>query len=89
MSDWKTISCDVLVIGGGIGGLSCATAIKEHNPEADVLVVAGTSLAVWPAAGFIDYFSGHALIVANMTPTSADAKADLVIRDPVGQAFDW
>ena len=57
--------------------------------EADVLVVAGTSLAVWPAAGFINYFSGRALVVANMTPTSADANADLVIRDPVGQAFSW
>ncbi len=39
MSEWNKLSCDVLIIGGGIGGLSCATAIKEHNPDADVLVV--------------------------------------------------
>lgn len=56
---------------------------------ADVLVVAGTSLAVWPAAGFIEYFHGSALVVANLSPTSADAQADLVVRVPVGEAFDW
>ena len=39
MSEWNKLSCDVLVGGGGIGGLACATAIKEHNPNADVLVV--------------------------------------------------
>lgn len=57
--------------------------------RADVLVVAGTSLAVWPAAGFIDYFSGEHLVVANMTPTHADAGAEVVVRDPVGRAFAW
>lgn len=56
---------------------------------ADVLVVAGTSLAVWPAAGFIEYFRGSMMIVANLSPTSADANADLVVRVPVGAAFDW
>lgn len=57
--------------------------------SADVLVVAGTSLAVWPAAGFLRYFRGDRLVVANMTPTSADHDADLVLREPVGRLFDW
>ena len=39
MSNYATASCDVLVLGGGIGGLSCAVATKEALPEADVLVV--------------------------------------------------
>lgn len=56
---------------------------------ADVLVVAGTSLAVWPAAGFIDLFGGERLVVANISPTPADDRADLVVRTPLGQAFDW
>ena len=72
-------------------------ALDEHDIEAavdaiahaDVLVIAGTSLAVWPAAGFINYFKGAHLVVANMSPTPADGSADLVVRDPVGKVFSW
>lgn len=57
--------------------------------RADLLVIAGTSLAVWPAAGFVQLFSGPHLVVANLEPTSADERAEVVIRVPVGEAFGW
>ncbi|MBQ7920816.1 MAG: NAD-dependent protein deacylase [Lachnospiraceae bacterium] len=58
-----------------------------HIQNADVLIVGGTSLAVYPAAGLIDYFSGDKLVVINMSPTSRDAHADLVIAQPIGEVF--
>lgn len=56
--------------------------------RASLLIVAGTSLVVYPAAGLINYFSGDHLVLMNATPTSADAHADLIIRDPVARIFD-
>ena len=59
------------------------TAIRQ----ADVLIIGGTSLAVYPAAGLIDYFQGKHLIVINMSPTPRDRFADLCIHEPIGQVF--
>lgn len=56
--------------------------------QADVLIIGGTSLAVYPAAGLIDYFSGSKLIVINKTPTPRDSFADLVIQGSIGEVFD-
>ena len=56
--------------------------------RASTLIVAGTSLVVYPAAGLINYFSGDHLVLMNATPTSADAHADLTVRDPVARTFD-
>lgn len=56
--------------------------------EADLLIVGGTSLNVYPAAGMIDYYQGKALVLINQTPTRADSRADLVIRDPIGDVFE-
>lgn len=58
-----------------------------HIQNADVLIVGGTSLAVYPAAGLIDYFSGDKLVVINMSPTPRDSHADLVIPQPIGEVF--
>lgn len=58
-----------------------------HIHNADVLIIGGTSLSVYPAAGLIDYFKGDQLIVINMSPTSRDAHADLLIKEPIGQVF--
>ena len=55
--------------------------------KADTLIIGGTSLAVYPAAGFIHYFRGRHLVVINMSATAMDSSADLVIRDPIGQVF--
>ena len=56
--------------------------------QADLLIVAGTSLVVYPAAGLLNYFSGSHLVLMNATPTTADADADLIIRDPVAESFE-
>jgi len=55
--------------------------------EADTLIVAGTSLTVYPAAGFLDYFRGKNLVLINRDPTPADRKATLVIRENVGKVL--
>ena len=56
--------------------------------NAEVLIIGGTSLAVYPAAGLIDYFSGDKLVVINMAPTPRDKFADLLIQAPIGKVFD-
>ena len=54
---------------------------------ADLLIVGGTSLAVYPAAGLIDYFRGNHLVVINKAPTPRDKYADLLIKEPIGKVF--
>lgn len=54
---------------------------------ADVLIVGGTSLAVYPAAGLINYFSGSKLILINKSKTAYDKKADIVINDSIGKVL--
>ena len=55
--------------------------------EADVLIVGGTSLVVYPAAGLIDYYRGNKLVLINMSATSRDADADLVIEGKIGEVL--
>lgn len=55
--------------------------------EADTLIVGGTTLIVYPAAGLIRYFKGRKLVLINMSSTQADSIADLVIRDRIGEVF--
>ncbi len=55
---------------------------------ADVLIIGGTSLMVYPAAGLIQYFNGSKLILINKTETSADRNADLVIHGAIGEVLD-
>ena len=55
--------------------------------HADTLIIGGTSLVVYPAAGLIRYFRGDHLVVINMQPTNADAEADLCIAKPIGQVL--
>ena len=55
--------------------------------EADTLIVGGTSLVVYPAAGLIDYFRGRHLVLINKTETKADARAELVIREAIGEVL--
>ena len=57
--------------------------------QADLLVVAGTSLAVYPAAGLIDFFTGRRLVIVNRTPTPRDRQADLCIAANVGEVFGF
>ena len=55
--------------------------------KADTLIIGGTSLVVYPAAGLIRYFQGKHLVVINMQPTGADRSADLCIAKPIGQVL--
>lgn len=55
--------------------------------DADMLIIGGTSLVVYPAAGLIDYYSGYKLILINKSSTSRDADADLVIEDSIGKVL--
>ena len=55
--------------------------------EADMLIVGGTSLVVYPAAGLIDYFKGSHLILINKSKTERDSQADLIINDKIGEVF--
>ncbi len=52
-----------------------------------MLIIGGTSLAVYPAAGLIDYYQGDKLVLINKTPTSRDSMANLVITDSIGEVF--
>ena len=55
--------------------------------KADTLIIGGTSLVVYPAAGLINYFRGKNLILINKSSTSADNKANLVIHDAIGKVL--
>ena len=55
--------------------------------QADTLIIGGTSLVVYPAAGLIDYFRNKNLVLINKSSTSADNKADLVIHDAIGKVL--
>ena len=57
--------------------------------RADLLVIGGTSLVVYPAAGLVDYFRGSDLVIVNRDPTPADAGADLVCACDIAAAFDF
>ena len=55
--------------------------------KADTLIIGGTSLVVYPAAGLIDYFRGKNIVLINKSSTSADNKANLVIHDAIGKVL--
>jgi NAD-dependent protein deacetylases, SIR2 family len=81
------IKPDVVLYEEGLDNATVTGALREIS-EADVLIVAGTSLTVYPAAGFIDYFRGRDLVLINRDPTPADRVATLVIHDKVGKVLD-
>lgn len=58
-----------------------------HIAKADMLIIGGTSLVVYPAAGFIDYFRGKHLVLINKAETARDSQADLVIHDSIGKVL--
>ncbi|SEP97940.1 MULTISPECIES: NAD-dependent protein deacylase [Butyrivibrio] len=60
----------------------------SYIKNADVLIIGGTSLAVYPAAGLIDYYTGDKLVVVNKSATPRDSQADLVVQGSIGEIFD-
>lgn len=65
----------------------CIAGAVKYISEADVLIIGGTSLVVYPAAGLINYFHGSKLVLINKAATSADREADIVIREPIGEVL--
>lgn len=77
---------DVVLYEEGLNSATVNGAL-DAIMNADCLIVAGTSLAVYPAAGFIDYFRGKHFVLINKAPTSADVRAELVIHNSVGRVL--
>lgn len=81
-----TIKPDVVLYEEGLDQETISRTV-HHISKADMLIVGGTSLAVYPAAGLIDYFNGKYLVVINMSPTPRDNQADIVINKKIGEVF--
>ena len=80
------IKPDVVLYEEGLDNQTINESVKAIS-EAQVLIIGGTSLAVYPAAGLIDYFRGDHLVVINKAPTPRDKYADLLIKEPIGKVF--
>ena len=78
---------DVVLYEEGLDEQTMENAVNAIR-KADTLIVGGTSLAVYPAAGLLRYFRGDNLVVINKQPTSADAMANLLIHEPIGRTLD-
>ncbi len=78
---------DVVLYEEGLSSAVLAAAVR-HIREADMLIVGGTSLVVYPAAGLIDYYRGHRLVLINRGATPLDSRADLVLRCSIGSVFE-
>ena len=77
---------DVVLYEEGLDQQTLTDSVRAIS-QAQVLIIGGTSLAVYPAASLIDYFRGKCLIVINKAPTPRDRSADLLIKEPIGQVF--
>ena len=81
------IKPDVVLYGEPLRDDIMRSAI-EYISQADMLIVGGTSLSVYPAAGLIDHYRGSKLVLINRTATNADGRAALCIREPIGETLD-
>ena len=79
-----TIKPDVVLYEEGLDQHTIQRSIY-HISNADVLIIGGTSLTVYPAAGLIDYYNGNKLVLINKSVTAMDSRADLVISGPIGE----
>lgn len=66
---------------------SVITATIRYISQADMLIIGGTSLVVYPAAGLVHYYKGNKLVLINKGATDMDNSADLVLREPIGEVF--
>ena len=81
-----TIKPDVVLYEEGLDSATIEGAVADIR-EADLLIIGGTSLAVYPAAGLINYFRGNRLVLINKSPTPYDDRASLAINQPIGQVL--
>lgn len=80
------IKPDVVLYEEGLDGAVLQKSV-DYIQRADLLIVGGTSLVVYPAAGLIDYYRGKRLVLINKSETMKDSMADLMINDPIGQVL--
>lgn len=80
------IKPDVILYGEGLDSATLTAAV-EAIAAADMLLIGGTQLSVYPAAGLVDYFHGRDLAVINLSATPRDAQAALTIRRPIGEVL--
>lgn len=80
------IKPDVVLYEEGLDNDVISESVRAIS-NAQVLIIGGTSLAVYPAASLIDYFRGEYLVVINKSSTPRDSYADLLIQEPIGQVF--
>lgn len=80
------IKPDVVLYGEALDDRTVAGAVHAIS-NSDMLIIAGTSLAVYPAAGLVQYFNGNHLVLINRDPTPMDCCCELVIRDKVGEVL--
>ncbi len=81
-----TVKPDVVLYEEGLDNDTVSGAVKAIA-EADMLIIGGTSLVVYPAAGLIDYYRGNKLVLINRSTTPRDSIADLIISDSIGEVF--
>ena len=81
-----TVKPDVVLYEENLNTEDIENAVSEIE-SADTLIIGGTSLVVYPAAGFVNYFRGKHLVIINKSPTAADARAELVISDSIGKVL--
>lgn len=77
---------DVVLYEEGLDNDTIRQSVEAIR-QAQVLIIGGTSLAVYPAASLIDYFNGEYLVVINRSPTPRDRYAQLLIQDSIGEVF--
>lgn len=82
------IKPDVVLYGEGLDNQVVSDAILAIR-EADMLIVGGTSLVVYPAAGLIDYFLGQELVVVNRDPIPVSSRASVIVQADIAKAFDF
>ena len=81
------IKPDVVLYEEGLDPATISGAVRAIS-EADMLIIGGTSLVVYPAAGFIDYFHGKYLVLINKSETARDVRANLAIAAPIGSVME-
>lgn len=82
-----TIKPDVVLYEEGLDQKTLNAAVRAIA-SADVLIIGGTSLNVYPAAGLINYYRGHKLVLINKSAVARDVAAGLVITDPIGEVLE-
>ena len=80
------IKPDVVLYEEGLD-MDTLQSAADFIRKADILIIGGTSLAVYPAAGLVDYYRGNKLVLINKSATPMDGKADLLIQDSIGEVF--